>query len=121
MFENKLFVIKEKQATGNGCSLRLTLNAMHPVYEAHFAGNPVTPGACIVQIIKDLAEEFLDCALRIDAVRNTKFLNVIHPVMNNEITVEINVTTKEKDIFSLSATVFDRETVFAKCSLDLKR
>jgi 3-hydroxyacyl-[acyl-carrier-protein] dehydratase len=96
------------------------LNASHPIYEAHFAGNPVTPGACIVLIIKELAEEFLNRTLHIAAVKNTKFLNTIHPVINHEITVEIKLQTLENNNFSLSSTVFDKDTTFAKSILYLK-
>ncbi|MDR2384674.1 MAG: hypothetical protein LBD80_03275 [Tannerella sp.] len=120
MLKDKLYIIKEKQETESDCVWRLTLNASHPVYEAHFAGNPVTPGACIVQIIKELAEDFLNRTLHINAVKNTKFLNVVHPKTNNEIMVRINLQTVEKNILSLSSTIFDKETVFAKCILTVR-
>jgi 3-hydroxyacyl-[acyl-carrier-protein] dehydratase len=117
MLKNKLYIIKEKQEMTGGCSYRLRLNTSHPIYEAHFAGNPVTPGACIVQIIKELSEEYLNSALCIDAVKNTKFMHVIHPVINNEITVAISLKTVEENSFSFSATVFDGETTFAKATM----
>jgi 3-hydroxyacyl-[acyl-carrier-protein] dehydratase len=120
MFKDDLFIIKERQETETGCSYRLLLNASHPVYEAHFTGNPVTPGACIVRIIKELAEEFMNRPLHIDTVKKTKFLNTIHPVIHPEITVEIKLQTFENNTFSFSSTVFNKEITFAKSILYLK-
>jgi 3-hydroxyacyl-[acyl-carrier-protein] dehydratase len=121
MLNGKLFTIKEKQEMTDSCLYRLALNISHPVYEAHFAGNPVTPGACIVQIIKELSEEYLNSALRIEAVKNTKFIHVIHPAVNHEITVDINLKTVKDDSVSFSATVFDGETTFAKATMTCVR
>ncbi|MDR0835742.1 MAG: hypothetical protein LBN11_04065 [Tannerella sp.] len=120
MLKDKLFTINEKQETANGCTYRLLLNPSHPIYEAHFPNNPVTPGACIMQIIKELAEELLHLPLQIDIVKSAKFLSTIHPRINNEITVELNLKTIAPNNYLLSAIVFDKETVFAKCCLGLK-
>ena len=35
---------------------RITLNPAHPIFAGHFPGNPITPGVCMLQIIKELTE-----------------------------------------------------------------
>ncbi len=36
---------------GNESCVHIRLHTTHPVFRAHFPGNPITPGACIVQAI----------------------------------------------------------------------
>ena len=38
-------------AGGDTDKIWLRLNPDHPIYHAHFPGNPITPGVCIVQIV----------------------------------------------------------------------
>ncbi|MFA7599606.1 MAG: hypothetical protein WCY35_02680, partial [Bacteroidales bacterium] len=59
------------------CKLRL--NASHEIYQAHFPGNPITPGACIVQIAKELSELMIDKSIIITEIKNLKFIHVIVP------------------------------------------
>jgi 3-hydroxyacyl-[acyl-carrier-protein] dehydratase len=56
------------------------LDATHFIYQAHFPGNPITPGVCIIQIAKELMEEHYQQQFRIQKVLNVKFLNVISPI-----------------------------------------
>ena len=57
------------------CKVRL--NASHEIYQAHFQGNPITPGACIVQMTKELSEEITTKRLQITQIKNLKFIKII--------------------------------------------
>lgn len=91
MLLNDFFSIKERTVDGNDTVYRLSLNAGHPIYQAHFQGNPITPGACIVQMVKELAEDFYGTALFIRKLGNVKFLSVINPLEHSEIEVRFSV------------------------------
>ena len=41
--------------SAEGQQLRLQLHPEHEIYQAHFPGNPITPGVCQVQIVAELA------------------------------------------------------------------
>ncbi|MBQ5511641.1 MAG: hydroxymyristoyl-ACP dehydratase [Prevotella sp.] len=66
-------------------SYDIHLDATHFIYQAHFPGNPITPGVCIIQIAKELMEEHFQRQLRIQKVQNVKFLNVISPIETPDI------------------------------------
>ena len=40
-----------------GQEVKIRLNPDHEIYRAHFPGNPITPGVCIVQIISEVLGE----------------------------------------------------------------
>ena len=119
MLKNNLFTIQKKEAMENGCIYYLLFNALHSIYAAHFPGNPVTPGACIIQIIKELAEDLYQKEMRIISVKNTKFLNVINPLETKEIKIQLSCTNCDDGSISASGIVTDETTVFAKVSLIL--
>jgi glycosyltransferase involved in cell wall biosynthesis/3-hydroxymyristoyl/3-hydroxydecanoyl-(acyl carrier protein) dehydratase len=50
---NDFFSIKERTGNESEWVYHLSLNAGHPIYQAHFQGNPITPGACIIQMLKE--------------------------------------------------------------------
>ncbi len=79
ILRNELYTIKGKDVTDKGASYDVRLNPSHFIYQAHFPGEPITPGVCIVQIAKELLEDFMGKLLQIDKVKNVKFLSVLTP------------------------------------------
>ena len=58
MLNSTFYTIRKRTDTEGGVDYRVSLNASHIIYEAHFPGNPVTPGVCIIQIVKELVEAY---------------------------------------------------------------
>ena len=116
MLKDSFFTVKRSVDMDQGKIWRITLNGQHPIYQAHFAGNPVMPGACIAQMIKELAEDYVDKPLRIMNVKNMKFLKVINPLETNEVTVQISCSEKDEH-FSVAAVIDDDDVVFSKATL----
>ena len=79
ILKNNLYTIKTAEAAESEVRYEIELNADNFIYQAHFPGEPVTPGVCIVQIAKELLEETVDKKLQIVKVKNVKFLSVLTP------------------------------------------
>ena len=60
--------------------VRIQLHADHPIYQAHFPGNPITPGVCLIQIIQELVALRLQRELSLLTVVNLKFAAPVSPV-----------------------------------------
>lgn len=91
LLKNSLYTIeKSEKLTSSdemvGGIFLLRLNPDHVIYQAHFPGEPITPGVCIVQMGKELMEELLDKSLEVARVKNVKFLSVISPKDTTSIT-----------------------------------
>ncbi len=90
LLRNNLYTVTQKEVDGLKGHFVLELNPSCFIYQAHFPGEPITPGVCIVQMGKELLEELLEehlqkkVGLEICKVKNVKFLSVISP---NETTV----------------------------------
>lgn len=120
MLKDTLFTIQSSEETENGCTCRIALNASHPIFQAHFAGNPIMPGAFIIQMIKELASDFFNRTFFVVSVKNMKFLHAINPFESPEITVNLSFTRQDNEWITVSAVLIDGETVFSKSTLLLE-
>jgi 3-hydroxyacyl-[acyl-carrier-protein] dehydratase len=114
MLQNNFFSIKDKTDIENGYIYTIELIKSHTVYQGHFAGNPVTPGACLMQIIKELTEDALGKSLFIDEIKNAKFLYVINPADFPLVDVHIVFKEQEKGLVSVSTVLKKDSTIFGK-------
>jgi len=97
----------------------IALNHLHPIFQAHFAGHPIMPGACVVQLIKELTADYLDRSFFVSKVKNMKFLHVINPLESPEITVKMTFTRLENDCISVATTIYRNDKAFSKSTLIL--
>lgn len=120
--------------TGNLCTIEcslcrgehdreyiLALDSSHFIYRAHFPGNPVTPGACIIQLCKELAEEYLGESLMIKSVINAKFLSILNPVETPRVQFLLSGVTPVEEGYKCTVLVYNALSPFAKISLRLQR
>jgi 3-hydroxyacyl-[acyl-carrier-protein] dehydratase len=89
----------------------ITLNKDHAIFKGHFPGNPVTPGVCMMQIIKELTESILKVSLTMVSTSNVKFMALINPEVNAKLTLDLEISENEaSEIKVKNTTTFD-ETV----------
>lgn len=89
ILKNSLYTIKSAKVFGAEASYDIELNAGHFIYQAHFPGEPITPGVCIVQIAMELLEEVVGKRLQLAKVKNVKFLSVVTPTQSTAVTFQL--------------------------------
>ena len=62
-------------------SCRIVFNADHDIFKGHFPGQPVVPGVCMMEIVKELLQNKVNKPLVLQNARNVKFLGFISPDM----------------------------------------
>ena len=121
MLKDNFFTIQSFDDAENRRTYRIALNGSHPIFQAHFAGNPMMPGACIVQVIKELASHFFDRAFFVCAIKNMKFLHAINPLESPEVSVQLTYTQQENEQISVTSVLYNGDTVFTKSALLLQK
>ncbi|MDR2692215.1 MAG: hypothetical protein LBB73_08010 [Dysgonamonadaceae bacterium] len=99
---------------------QVSFNENHYIYRAHFPGNPITPGACIIQMSKELMEHKTATKLSIGKIMNVKFLSVIQPEKNREVAFTFSKIEIAGDSCRFSVNVHHNDLQFAKLSLEAK-
>jgi 3-hydroxyacyl-[acyl-carrier-protein] dehydratase len=65
-----------------------------PVYAGHFPGRPVVPGACVLELAKELSEKALGHAMLLTGVGNIKFPAALLP-SEHIVTFDISLSAHE--------------------------
>jgi 3-hydroxyacyl-[acyl-carrier-protein] dehydratase len=98
-------------------SYTIKLNAEHFIYAAHFPGEPITPGVCIMQIAHELLELHLGKQLDIDIVKNVKFLRIITPTETPVVCYTLQKVSVEERLVKAQVNVSYEGDSYAKLSL----
>ena len=70
----------------------------HKIFEGHFPGQPVVPGVCLIQSLKEIIEESEGRKFQLESASNIKFLAVIDPNVNQTITWEVSLDKTEEGL-----------------------
>ena len=114
---DSLYTIVSETANESGHEFELKLNPEHFIYQAHFPGEPITPGVCIMQIAVELFEVALKTPIALNTVKNIKFLRIISPNEVTDVKYSLQKITKEEGLLKVQVTVSAAEEIYAKLSL----
>lgn len=109
-----------EKAENGSFTANIHLNKDHDIFKGHFPGNPVTPGVCMMQIIKELTEEFTDTKLFLKTASNVKFMAIINPFETPDLKLQLDITENEEDV-KVKNTTFFGETIALKLSVSYKK
>ncbi|WP_103069776.1 hotdog family protein [Aquimarina sediminis] len=94
----------------------ISLNKRHKIFEGHFPGNPVTPGVCMIQIIKEIVEKHLEKKLFLERISNVKFTALINPHVNPELLMEVSIAEIDGVVKVKNISKFADGVIALKCN-----
>lgn len=100
----------------------IVLNPDNLIYKAHFPGQPVTPGVCILQMVSELLSVQEGKQLYIKSIKNAKFTRMMLPETDGCVSVLFKSVTPEEGGIRAQGMVTRRddiETLFLKFSIFL--
>lgn len=110
---NDFYTLSDIVAGENKWEGKIAFNAAHAIFKGHFPGQPVVPGVCMMQIVKEVLEFAMNKKIQIQQAGQVKFLQLITPDITPVIHLEwtaaedalsVNVTFKaERDLFKMNA------------------
>jgi len=113
--ETLYHIIRIVARSESAVRLNISINPQHPIFQGHFPGNPVTPGAAMVQILKEMVSEHLQKPLRLVEVRQVKFLGMLVPERTTVLLLEFELSPAAgSPVFGVKARLSDAERTFMK-------
>ncbi len=94
-------------------SVNVELDPLHRIYEGHFPGNPIVPGVCQIQMVREALETSLGVKGMLTSGDQIKFLHLIVPRENPVLEIHYKIREIE-DGLDFSATLSHEETIFLK-------
>lgn len=112
-----LYQIRHITTEGDGMiQVQVELNAGHAIFAGHFPTQPVLPGACMVQMLKEVLQQAQGQRLTLQKGTNIKFISVVRPDANPLLTFSIQAKPAADGLLSVSSTLYAGEVASMKFS-----
>ena len=99
----------------------ILVNEKHDIFKGHFPGNPIMPGVCMMQIIKELTEEITGVTLVMKSLSNVKFMALINPEVTPELRLELDIATTEDNLIKVKNISYFNDTTALKLTSVYKK
>ncbi len=91
---------------GDDTLFSVTLLPEYRAYKGHFPGNPISPGVCNIQMIKECAEQLAGKRLFLSYISQCRFSVVITPQTTPRLQIRMQLSEVE-DMYKIRAIIFD--------------
>jgi len=109
-------IISIETTAENKHLVQIYIKAEHEVFKGHFPGNPIMPGVCMMQIIKELTEQITASSLFMQSLSNVKFMALINPFSNPELRLELDISVTDTDLVKVKNVTYFDDTLALKLS-----
>lgn len=89
------------------------------IFRGHFPGRPVCPGACAIQLIKDVARRLTGRKLLISTIRQCRFTTLATPDACPEVAVKVDITACTEAGYSITARISDERQTYVEFKGDM--
>jgi 3-hydroxyacyl-[acyl-carrier-protein] dehydratase len=106
MLRDNLFTLDHIEKMENEkFEVTITLDASHAIFKGHFPGQPVLPGVCLIEILKETLSEITGAPRKLLKAETIKYLKIVDPRADNHLKFTIDVSVQDKQ-FRVNATSF---------------
>ena len=116
---NNFYTIQNQEGENGNFKVNISLDPSHEIFKGHFPGNPVTPGVCMMQIVKEITENITQKKLFLKSANNIKFMAIINPNETPDLILDLVIDEKEDEIKVKNISSFG-ETIALKMSVNYK-
>ena len=89
------------------------------IFRGHFPGRPVCPGACNLQLIKDVAQRLTGHKLLVSAIRQCRFTALATPEACPEVDVQVDIIGRTETGYSITARISDERQSYVEFKGDM--
>ena len=109
----KLNII-EISADKSIAGVQAILNPKHSIFEGHFPENPIVPGVCMIQMIKEILSEIIQKKIMLVKSSSIKLNNLINPLQNKLINFDFKIKNIDENNIHVSCQIYFESTNFCK-------
>ena len=113
MFKNDLYSIDSLEVSGDDIKAVIAIDPKHIIFTGHFPGQPVLPGVCTIEILKELVNEARGSTYALKEASQMKFLSLVDPVQANVLHFQITLSETDSGLaINAQAALEDGTTTF---------
>ncbi|PCH71687.1 MAG: hypothetical protein COC06_00105 [Bacteroidales bacterium] len=114
MLLNKLYTYEQVEGElPSTLKFKVSINVDHEIFEGHFPGNPITPGVCQIEMLKEIFSDHLGQDLFFNSISDVKFISMWVPKESEPVFMDIVLKTTENG-YKINAKIYDDSLVYFK-------
>lgn len=123
LLKDKFFtVLGEEKTSDLSCKYSVRLLEDCECYKGHFPGNPVSPGVCNIEMIRECAELLTAKDLKIDSIKVCRLTEIASPQKCPLVIVSVALAPNEDaTVYTVTADISDAETSYMTLKATLKQ
>lgn len=90
----------------------VSLNSDCNVYKGHFPNEPISPGVCNIQMIKECLERIIDHPVLLHTIQQCRLTTLITPITHPQLDVRIQIKQQDNDCILFTATLGQAEHTY---------
>ena len=110
-------IVSSSEESQTAAQFHVRLIPESVIFQAHFPGEPIMPGACIVQMVQELFISWSHQDVEIAKIVNLKFLSVIKPDEVFDLDVSLKIKKQEGNQVHINADIVKGEVTYTRMSL----
>ncbi|MCQ2350726.1 MAG: hypothetical protein MJ003_02005 [Paludibacteraceae bacterium] len=111
-------LLAQKQESDGEIVSTVKLNPNCEVYRGHFPNDPVCPGVCNLNMLRECIEHYTNTKLTISDIKQCRYTALITPIKHSVLYFKASVSPME-DGFSVQGTVYNETETFIDIKLTL--
>ncbi len=113
MLIGNLFNIIEKNEIAEGeYIISFNCNALHKIFEGHFPTEPILPGVCMVQFVRESLELIYKKKQKLISSKTVKFIHIIDPRIEQKLNLELKIISSENNCYEIRSIIKNENTIF---------
>lgn len=114
MLQDDFYTIANSEVTANTIVCDIELNSGHDIYRGHFPGQPVMPGACMLQIVNEVLASLTGKPVKLSSAADIKFLQMVNPLETPALKLTIQFT-QAGDMVNVNTSLQNNAAAVFKC------
>ncbi|MBK7763738.1 MAG: hypothetical protein IPI46_10265 [Bacteroidetes bacterium] len=115
MLLNNFFFIDAIEHETGFIKAVIHINEQHEILKGHFPTQPIVPGVCMLEMLREVLEHALACRLQMQTSQVIKFLSMFLPTQNKEAEFVIQYVQNEQGNYVIDASLLHNTIVYMKC------
>ena len=111
MLKDSLYTIQNIAEEHNIIEAAIELDHHHDIFKGHFPNQPVLPGVCMLQMVKEILEFFFNYKVQLLIADDIRFLAMVDPALNNELKFVIQYDIPEAGSITVNAKIIKKDNV----------
>lgn len=105
------YTITEAGHGNNEYTFNIEINPDCKVFQGHFPGEPICPGVCNIQMLKECAEKALGKKMILSSIKQCKLTALMKPDTDKNATVKLSFENKNEPV-KFTAELYNNNKTF---------